>query len=90
MQEGWHTNIFDFYTPAGAAKLNQFFGSWQGGRIVLNIKEMPIKCPVAPLEFMYLADYYFTQRGIRNKVDLIFTTPLTGPFTKPVSSMIAV
>lgn len=86
MLDGWRKNIFDYYTFEGAMALREFLKTFDGGRVVLNIKEMPIKCPVAPLEFMYLADYYFTQRGIRNKVDLIFTTPLTGPFTKPVSS----
>lgn len=86
MLDGWRQNIFDYYTFEGAMALRGFLKNFNGGRVVLNIKEMPIKCPVAPLEFMYLADYYFTQRGIRNKVDLIFTTPLSGPFTKPVSN----
>jgi sulfide:quinone oxidoreductase len=84
LREGWHKNIFDFYTPAGAAKLHQFLETWQGGRLVLNVAEMPIKCPVAPLEFIMLTDWYFRKRGIRNKVELIYATPLTGAFTKPV------
>lgn len=83
---GWRNNIFDFYTFEGAMALNGFLKNFNGGRVVLNIAEMPIKCPVAPLEFMYLADYYFTQRGIRNKIDLVFTTPLSGAFTKPTAS----
>jgi sulfide:quinone oxidoreductase len=83
---GWQKNIFDYYTFNGAMALREFLKNFNGGRIVLNIAEMPIKCPVAPLEFMYLADYYFTQRGIRNKVEIIFTTPLSGAFTKPVAS----
>jgi sulfide:quinone oxidoreductase len=83
---GWRKNIFDYYTFDGAMALRNFLKNFNGGRVVLNIAEMPIKCPVAPLEFMYLADYYFKQRGIRNKVDLIFTTPLSGAFTKPISS----
>ena len=47
---------------------------------------MPIKCPVAPLEFCFLADDYFRRRGIRDRVDLTFVTPLDGAFTKPVAS----
>jgi sulfide:quinone oxidoreductase len=86
LREGWHQNIFDFYTPAGAAKLHQFLETWQGGRFVLNVTEMPIKCPVAPLEFIMLADWYFQKRGIRNKVELVYATPLPGAFTKPVCS----
>jgi len=86
MQDGWRQNIFDYFTFDGAMALREFLKNFKGGRVVLNIKEMPIKCPVAPLEFVYLADYFFTQKGMRNKVDLIFTTPLSGPFTKPVSN----
>ena len=83
---GWQQNIFDFYTFEGAVKLNRFLQNFNGGRIVVNIAEMPIKCPVAPLEFAFLADYYFKQRGIRNKVEIVYSTPLSGAFTKPVAS----
>jgi len=86
MLDGWRQNIFDYFTFDGAMALREFLKNFKGGRVVLNIKEMPIKCPVAPLEFVYLADYFFTQKCMRNKVDLIFTTPLSGPFTKPVSN----
>ena len=82
----WHKNIFDFYTIEGACALQQFFKTWKGGKLVINITEMPIKCPVAPLEFAFLADWYFTERGIRDKVDLHFVTPLPGAFTKPRAS----
>jgi len=53
---------------------------------VLNIAEFPYKCPVAPLEFVYLADWYFTERGVRDKIDIHFVTPMTGAFTKPKAS----
>ena len=79
---------FEFYTPDGAEALRRYFKSFEGGRVVLNIAEMPIKCPVAPLEFLFLADSYFTERGIRDKVDIHFVTPLPGAFTKPKASSI--
>jgi len=85
-ESGWRKNIFDFYTPDGAEALGKFLESWQGGRLVVNIAEMPIKCPVAPLEFIFLADWFFTKKGIRNKVELVYTTPLSGAFTKPKAS----
>ena len=47
---------------------------------------MPIKCPVAPLEFAFLADWYFHDRKIRDKVEITFVTPLDGAFTKPIAS----
>jgi sulfide:quinone oxidoreductase len=80
----WHQNIFDFYTLEGAVALHKFLSKWQGGRLVLNVAEMPIKCPVAPLEFLFLADWYFHERGIRHAVELVYATPLSSAFTKPV------
>jgi sulfide:quinone oxidoreductase len=83
---GWRKDIFDFYTIEGACALQNFLKYWEGGKMVLNIVEMPIKCPVAPLEFAFLADWWFTQQGIRHKVEIEFVTPLSGAFTKPVAS----
>ena len=84
----WYKNIFDFYTIEGACALADFFKRWEGGKLVLNITEMPIKCPVAPLEFVFLADWYFTDKGIRDKVEIHLVTPLPGAFTKPRASSI--
>jgi len=83
---GWYQNIFDFYTIEGALALTNFLKFWEGGKMVINIVEMPIKCPVAPLEFVFLADWWFTEQGIRNKVDIEFVTPLPGAFTRPIAS----
>ena len=82
----WYKNIFDFYTVEGAIALQKFFKSWEGGKLVMAIAEMPFKCPVAPIEFVCLADWYFTQAGIRDKVDISFVTPLPGAFTKPIAT----
>lgn len=82
----WHKEIFDFYTIEGAVAMREFFKSWSGGRLVINIAELPFKCPVAPLEFAFLADAYFHEIGIREKVEIIFTTLLPGAFTKPKTS----
>jgi sulfide:quinone oxidoreductase len=82
----WYKSIFDFYTIEGACALAKHLRSWQGGRLVLNVVENPIKCPVAPLEFIMLADWFFHEQGIRNKVELIYATPLPGAFTKPIAS----
>jgi sulfide:quinone oxidoreductase len=82
----WYKNIFDFYTVEGAVALREFFRGWEGGNLVMAIAEMPFKCPVAPLEFVFLADAYFTEIGIRDKVNIKFVTPLPGAFTKPRSS----
>lgn len=83
---GWRQNIFDFYTYDGAVALAEALKNFNGGRLVVHISEMPIKCPVAPLEFTFLADWYLQKRGIRNKTELVYATPLPGAFTKPVAS----
>jgi sulfide:quinone oxidoreductase len=83
MEHEWHRSIYDFYTPDGAVALHKHLRNWQGGRLVLNITEMPIKCPVAPLEFLFLADWFFHEQGIRDRVELVLATPLPGAFTKP-------
>jgi len=80
---GWRRNVFDFYTPDGATALARHLRHWEGGRLVLNVAEMPIKCPVAPLEFLFLADWFFHQQGLRDRVELTYATPLPGAFTKP-------
>lgn len=82
-EELWYKSIFDFYTVEGAVALRKFFKSWEGGHLVLNIAELPFKCPVAPLEFVFLADAYFHEIGIRDKVEISYVTPLPGAFTKP-------
>lgn len=79
----WHKTIFDFYTYEGALALRNKLRDWQGGKLVVHFTEMPIKCPVAPLEFAFLADSYFINKGMRDQVDITYVTPLGGAFTKP-------
>ena len=79
----WKKDIFDFYTYEGSLALRDKLRDWEGGKLLVHITEMPIKCPVAPLEFAFLADSYFREKGMRDKVDITFVTPLSGAFTKP-------
>jgi len=81
---GWMEKMFTFYTPEGARALATALGTFDGGRVVVNVVDMPIKCPVAPIEFCFLADWFFCRRGIRDRVQLTLVTPLDGAFTKPV------
>jgi len=83
---GWMERVFTFYSPGGAQGLAGALAAFDGGRVVVNPIDLPIKCPVAPLEFCFLADWYFHERGIRDRVSLTYVTPLDGAFTKPVAS----
>lgn len=82
----WGKSIHSFYTLKTAVALAEKMKNFQGGRIVVNVVENPIKCPVAPMEFLMLSDAFFTQKGMRDRVELIYATPLSGAFTKPVAS----
>jgi sulfide:quinone oxidoreductase len=86
MAEAMGSNVHEYYTYDGAMALRRALEGFRGGRVVVHITEMPIKCPVAPLEFAFLADSFFTKKGIRDKVELSYVTPLPGAFTKPVSA----
>src|SRR6266496_2477092 len=71
----WGRSVFEFYSFEGSLALRNKLREWKGGRLVVHITEMPIKCPVAPLEFAFLADSYFKNKGMRDKVDITYVTP---------------
>jgi sulfide:quinone oxidoreductase len=83
---GWNERVFTFYTPEGAEQLERALAWFNGGRLVVNVVDMPVKCPVAPLEFAFLADWHLRERGIRARTELVYATPLDGAFTKPIAS----
>lgn len=82
----WQKNVFDFYTFEGAKALHDKLQGWEGGKLAIHITEMPIKCPVAPLEFAFLADDFFRHKHMRDEVEITYITPLSGAFTKPFAA----
>lgn len=88
LMEGWGKDIHNFYTLEGALALREKMKYFDKGRVVLNIAELPFKCPVAPLEFIFMADWFFSVNGLRDHVEIELATPLPGVFTKPVASKI--
>ena len=80
----WRKSVFDFYSMDGAVALAKALREFDGGRFVVHITDMPIKCPVAPLEFSFLAESFFRAHGMRDRVEMTYATPLPGAFTKPV------
>lgn len=88
MMDDWRKNTFDFFTLDGAQALRQQIKYFKSGRLVFNIAEMPHKCPVAPMEFLYLVDWFFKKRGVRDDIEIEFVTPLGGVFTKPIAAKV--
>lgn len=79
----WQQSVFDFYTPSGAAALRKALAGFETGRLVVHLTDLPIKCPVAPLEFTFLADAWLREHGRRPPVEIVYVTPLSDAFTKP-------
>jgi sulfide:quinone oxidoreductase len=82
----WHRSIHDFYSYDGSFALREALQGFTGGRLVVHVVDQPIKCPVAPLEFTFLAEAFFRRLGMRDQVELVYVTPLDGAFTKPIAS----
>ncbi len=74
--------VCTFCTPEGAVALHRALERFTAGLLVVNVVDVPIECPVAPLEFCFLAGRYFRQRGIRDGVELTCVMPLDGAFTR--------
>jgi sulfide:quinone oxidoreductase len=83
---GWRERVFTFYDLEGATALREALAHFDGGRLVVNIADMPIKCPVAPIEFAFLVDWHLRERGIRERSEVVLSTPLDACFTKPIAS----
>jgi len=88
MEEAMNDGAHTFYTGDGAFRMQQALQDMQEGRLVIDIADMPIKCPVAPIEFAFLADYYFQLRNVRERIDITLVTPYDGAFTKPNASRV--
>ncbi|PKL74351.1 MAG: oxidoreductase [Candidatus Melainabacteria bacterium HGW-Melainabacteria-1] len=88
MENGWRKNIFDFYTADGAEALGRKLSGFQNGKVAIHVVEMPIKCPVAPLEIAFMCDWFFAKKGIRKNIQIDFVTPLAGAFSKPATARV--
>lgn len=75
LMDEWGKNAFSFYTTDTAVQLHDALARFDSGKLVMCVAELPFKCPVAPIEFIFLADWYFRQKGIRDKVKLHLSTP---------------
>jgi sulfide:quinone oxidoreductase len=72
LAEGAH----DYYSEAGAETLREELLSFTEGHLVLSVVGTPHMCPAAPLEFVFMADDWFRERGLREDVDITYTYPI--------------
>jgi sulfide:quinone oxidoreductase len=64
-----------FFTEEGAVRLHKRLMEFQGGTVAMVVS-VPHKCPVAPVEAMFLLHDFFKARGIRDKVKLRYHYPV--------------
>jgi len=72
LAEGGH----DYYSESGAVALREELLEFTEGELVLSVIGTPHMCPAAPLEFVFMADDWFRQRGLREDVDITYTYPI--------------
>ena len=78
---------FEYYTVPGAERLRDALADFDGGRVLVSVLGQPFKCPPAPFEGAFLLHEYFTQRGIRDSVQMASTFPMQRPV--PVTGEVA-
>ncbi len=89
LTEGFDTEAHHFYSPGAAARLRKALDAFQGGRIVIGIAGIPYKCPPAPLEVAFLIESELRARGLRDKSEITFLSPINRAFTiESVSEMV--
>ena len=82
------TEAYHFYTAEASARLRKALDAFTGGRIVIAIAGIPYKCPPAPLEVAFLVEAELRARGLREKTQLTFLSPINRAFTiESVSEM---
>jgi sulfide:quinone oxidoreductase len=86
---GFEQGGHEYYSPAGAERLRDALAGFDGGRVLVSILGQPFKCPPAPFEGSFLIHEHFTQRGIRDAVEMTTTFPMARPVpvTGEVSQM---
>ena len=66
----------DYYSESGATDLREELLEFTEGEIVLSVIGTPHMCPAAPLEFVFMVDDWFRERGLREDVEVTYTYPI--------------
>jgi len=86
--EHFNTEAHHFYDPVAALRLREALDAFTGGKIVIGIAGLPYKCPPAPLEVAFLIESELRERGLREKSEMHYCSPIGRAFTiESVSEM---
>jgi len=86
---GFEEGGYEYYSLSGAERLRDALADFEGGRVLVSVLGQPFKCPPAPFEGSFLLHEHFTQRGMRDAVEMATTFPMQRPVpvTGAVSQM---
>ncbi len=86
--EHFEQEAHHFYSAEAAARLRAALDAFEGGKVVVGIASMPYKCPPAPLEVAFLIESELRERGLRDRSELHYCSPIGRAFTiESVSEM---
>ena len=78
---GYATGAYNFHESKSVLKLREALENFEGGDLVMGIADLPYKCPVSPLEFVFMARDYFKKKKMLDKVKIHLTSPLPRAFS---------
>lgn len=69
-----------FFTYEGARKLSDKFAKLEKGRVLITVNypktpNIPHQCGIAPLETTLMLHEYLSAKGVRDKVEILYTYP---------------
>ncbi len=74
---------YEFYSPAGAARVHDLLGGFSGGNVVIAVLGGFFKCPPAPYEAAFMLHDQLVRRGVRDATTIHLVTPMGKPI--PIS-----
>ena len=81
--EHFEQEAHHFYSEQAAGRLRKALDAFTGGKVVVGIASMPYKCPPAPLEVAFLIEAELRERGLRDKTDLHYCSPIARATRRP-------
>ncbi len=76
---GFAEGGLEYYSVAGAERMGEVIPRFDSGRLVIAILGQPFKCPPAPFEAALLLHDHFSERGVREAVEIRVLGPMAAP-----------
>ena len=82
---GYKEGAHHYYNEEGIHELrkalDEFVEKGKGGNVVVGIADLPFKCPVAPLEGVFMMEHFLRRKKLRKTTNLHYLSPIGGAFS---------